>query len=211
MIRYLFFDESGNLDFSPKGSRYFFFGLLGTWNPAALTWGLTELRYQLLADGLDLECFHATDDRQPVRSQVFAALGRLGGFELDFLVVDKDAVPDPERDPMTFYPRFATVLLESVLARHTGAERTVLVTDRLPLQSKRKAHEKAFRTSLRDVLGERPFTIVHQGSAAHAGLQAVDYCTWALQRKWRDDDARSYRLVERWVVTVSVAQAEAGV
>jgi hypothetical protein len=206
MIRYFFFDESGNLDFTTNGSRYFFFGLLGTTDPAPLSSGLTALRYQILAEGLDLECFHATDDRQAIRSRVFARLEEIGSFELDFLVVDKRQLPPEERDPLTFYPRFANELMGSVLARDSDAERTVIITDRLPLQSKRKAHEKAFRTALRDVLGERPFNIIHQSSAAHAGLQAVDYCTWALQRKWRDDDSRSYRLVERWVRTETVAE-----
>lgn len=201
MLRYYFFDESGNLDFSPNGSRYFFFGLLGTTDPGSLTLALTDLRYQIVAEGLEIECFHATDDRQAVRNRVFACLARVGGFELDFLVVDKHCVAPEWKDPAIFYPRFGHVLMESALTRHADAAHTLVVTDRLPLQSKRKAHEKAFKTSLREVLGERPFSIIHQSSAAHAGLQAVDYCTWALQRKWRDDDARSFRLIERWVMS----------
>jgi hypothetical protein len=199
MLRYYFFDESGNLDFSPNGSRYFFFGLLGTADPGFLTLALSDLRYQILAEGLDIECFHASDDRQAVRNRVFACLARVGGFELDFLVVDKRAVAEQWKDAALFYPHYGHLLMESALARHADARQTIIVTDRLPLQSKRKAHEKAFKTSLRNVLGDRPFSIIHQSSAAHAGLQAVDYCTWALQRKWRDDDARSFRVVERWV------------
>jgi hypothetical protein len=199
MLGYYFFDESGNLDFSSNGSRYFFFGLLGTADPGSLTLALADLRYRILAEGLEIECFHASDDRQAVRNRVFACLTHVGGFELDFLVVDKRGVTPEWKDPAVFYPRFGHMLMDSALARHTDAAQTIIVTDRLPLQSKRKAHEKAFKTSLREVLGDHPFSIIHQSSAAHAGLQAVDYCTWALQRKWRDDDARSFRQIVRSV------------
>jgi hypothetical protein len=51
---------------------------------------------------------------------------------------------------------------------------------------------------LRKYLGTQPFSVLHQVSAAHAGLQAVDYCTWALQRKLRGD-SRSYEQIRRWI------------
>lgn len=56
MAVYLFFDESGNLDFSKKGTKFFAFGCLTTRNPASLLHPLAALRYQLLEQGVDLEC-----------------------------------------------------------------------------------------------------------------------------------------------------------
>lgn len=199
MALYLFFDESGNFDFSANGSRHFCFGALTTRDPGPLNAELTRLRYELLEQGLELEHFHAAEDRQAVRNQVFAALDRAGGFEFDVLVAEKGDTPAELRDPFEFYAHLAYVLVDSVLERLRDLEELVVViTDTLPLQRKSKALAKAFRAAIKDSLGERPFSILHHNSASHAGLQAVDYCTWAVQRKLRGDD-RSYELIRSWI------------
>lgn len=200
MAVYLFFDESGNLDFGPKGTRYFCVGTLATRDPATLERALGALRYALLAEGVELEAFHATEDRQAVRDRVFAALTTVGGFDVDALVVDKAAVPEDLRPEARFYPECAERLLAPVFARHFGAdaapgERVVVITDRLPLKRTKQAVEKAFKLFIRRRLGARPFSVLHHTSAAHAGLQAADYALWAVYRKWQGGDARSHALI----------------
>jgi hypothetical protein len=196
---YLFFDESGNLDFSTNGSRHFCFGVLTLRDPVTLTAALAELRYSLLAQGLELELFHAAEDRQAVRDQVFATMARVGGLELDLLVADKRAMHPVLRDPFEFYCRHGYVVLEAALDRVRHLDETlVIVTDTLPLHRERKALAKAFRMAIRNSLGDQRFEIAHHSSTAHAGLQAVDYCTWALQRKLRGD-GRSYELIREWI------------
>lgn len=199
MAVYLFFDESGNLDFSSNGSRWFCFGALTLRDPGPLSAAFSRVRYGLLAQGLELECFHAAEDRQVVRNQVFEALACTGGFDFDVLVAEKCRTPAALRDPFEFYARLGYVLVDSVLDRYRHMdEPVVVVTDLLPLQRDRKALAKAFRTAIRDVRGERPFSIVHHASSAHAGLQAVDYCTWAVQRRLRGDE-RPYRQIRPWI------------
>lgn len=198
---YLFFDESGNLDFSCNGSRYFCFGALTLRDPGPLSAGLTRLRYEFLEQGLDLQNFHAAEDRQVIRNRVFGVLAEVGGFEVDLLVADKRRAPAELRDPFEFYRHLGYALVDGVLARFRHlAEPIVVITDSLPIHRERKALAKAFRGAIRDSLGERPFSIVHHASAAHAGLQAVDYCTWAFQRRLRGDD-RPYELIRCWIAS----------
>lgn len=198
---YLFFDESGNLDFSPNGSRYFCFGVLTLRDPGPLSAALTRLRYELLAEGLELEYFHAAEDRQAVRDRVFAVLDEVGGFELDLMVADKRTMPPALRDPFEFYCRHGYAIVEAALTRVRHLDETVVViTDTLPLQRERKALEKAFRMAIRNSMGNRGFQVLHHASASHAGLQAVDYCTWAMQRKLRGD-SRSYERIRVWIQT----------
>lgn len=202
---YLFFDESGNLDFSQNGSRHFCFGALTLRDPGPLTASLTRVRYGFLEQGLELQCFHAAEDRQVVRNAVFAAMAEVGGFDFDVLIADKRCTPSELRDPFEFYARLGYTLVDGVLQHYADLdERVVVITDTLPVQRERKALTKAFRTALRDARGTRPFSVLHHLSAAHAGLQAVDYCTWAVQRKLRGDD-RSYQLIEPWIRTRWVA------
>lgn len=196
MAIYLFIDESGNLDFSENGSRYFLLGVLSTRDPRPMAAALTDLRYELLAEGLELECFHAAEDTHAVRSRVFALLTQVGGFEVDVLVADKRAMHPDLRDPAEFYAYLAHVLIDAVVRRLLDFnELVIVVTDRIPLQSRRKAFEKAFKQGLREIMGDRVFWLVHHPSAADPGLQAADYCTWAVQRAWQRGDTRPFEHV----------------
>ena len=117
MSTYHFFDESGNLDFSPNTTPYYFFGVLSTGDPTPLTRSLTALRYDMLAVGLEIERFHAAEDRQAVRDRVFAAATAVGEFNFDCVVIEKRKVgPTYQRD-VDFYPKFARYLLQPVFER----------------------------------------------------------------------------------------------
>jgi hypothetical protein len=194
---YLFFDESGNLDFSPSGTRYYCFGALTTRDPGGLTHILTELRYKLTDEGNELEAFHAAEDKQYVRNRVFEAIGAIGNFDFDAVIVEKRKTNPVLHDQARFYPKFAGYLLEHVFRRYSDpTERIIVITDRLPLKRHRDAVEKTFKQFIKQKLGDRPFSIVHHSSAAHACLQAADYCMWAVYKKWSVADRRSYDLVK---------------
>ena len=144
MSIYFFFDESGNLDFSPNGTPYYCFGVLSTRDPAPLTQALTALRYDMLAVGLEVERFHAAEDRQATRDRVFAAITAVGAFDFDCVVIEKrKADPALYRDGR-FYPHFAGYLLRHVFERSlVPNERITLITDRLPVKKTREGVRKA--------------------------------------------------------------------
>lgn len=67
------------------------------------------------------------------------------------------------------------------------------------MKRRREAVEKAFKTFMRQALGARKFSVLHHTSVAHACLQAADYCTWAVHRKWRDGELRPYRTIKAFL------------
>lgn len=142
MAVYLFFDESGNLDFGRNGTKYFAFGCLTTTNPASLLHPLAGLRYELMERGQDIECFHAAEDRQAVRNEVFRILERVGGFEFDAVLIQKANVPADLQEPQQFYPYFARELLTLVFQRYEGDAPIVIVTDRLPIRRNARQSRK---------------------------------------------------------------------
>jgi hypothetical protein len=197
---YLFFDESGDLHFSKSGSPYYYFGALTTTDPVPLSNALTALRYELMHDGLELERFHASEDRQAVRDRVFSAIAATGRFEFDAVVVEKRKTHPTLHDEVRFYPKFAAYLLNYVFARYTDpSQRVIVVTDSLPMKRKRNVVEKAFKLFIREKLGDRDFSIMHHASAAHPCLQAADYCTWAVHKKWASGDTRPIAVINSFV------------
>jgi hypothetical protein len=57
---FIFIDESGNFDFSDKGTDHFVMAFVATLSPLDSARALDELRYQLLAEGKDVTYFHAS-------------------------------------------------------------------------------------------------------------------------------------------------------
>jgi len=200
MSVYVFFDESGNLDFSPGGTRFIVFGALTTRTPADLLRPLSDLRYDLLAQGHEIECFHATEDRQIVRDQVFGVLERMTNFDFDAVIVEKRKVFPSLQDPLRFYPQFASYLLQYIFARYDDpSEPIVIVTDKVPVRKFRSALEKTFKGYIRSHLGDRPFNLVHHASASHACLQGADYCNWAIYKKWTNGELRPHESIRHLV------------
>lgn len=200
MPLHLFFDESGDFNFRPTGSRYCLFGVLSTFDLAPINAALIALRYQLLEEGTALERFHAAEDLQSVRDRAFTALRAVGEFQYDVVVLEKRKVEPALCTPAALYPHFAGMLLEQVFRRHDDpADDVILVTDTLPVKKQRKAVEKTFKQTVRQRFEDRRFAIHHNSSIAHPGLQAADYCTWAVYRKYQRGDLRSYDLISAFI------------
>jgi hypothetical protein len=161
---------------------------------------LSDLRYDLISNGVEIEEFHASEDRQVVRDQVFQILADAGDFDFDAVVVEKRKASPVLHDSIRFYPQFANYLLRYVFKRYADpTERVVVITDTLPVKKRRKAIEKAFKSYIRANLRRRPFSLLHHSSGSHACLQAADYCNWAIYRKWKDGETRPYEMISRFV------------
>jgi len=67
-------DEGGNLDFSDNGTNYFVLTSISKERPFEAYKEMLELKYDLIESGLDIEYFHASEDRQSVRDRVFGII-----------------------------------------------------------------------------------------------------------------------------------------
>ena len=197
---YVFLDEAGNLDFSTQGTRFFLLGALVKERPFNAYKELTELKYDLVELGTDLEYFHASENAQPVRNRVFDIIRRnLAGVRIDTLVVEKRKTGPALQPVEAFYPRMLGYLLKYILDQHDLKlfQEVIVFTDSLPVQKKRDAVEKAIKTTL---AGQLPvsarYRVLHHDSKSNFDLQIADYCTWALYRKWNNGDERSYQHIQ---------------
>src|SRR5688572_24785851 len=87
---YVFGDEAGNLDFSRQqdASQYFIIGTVAL-RDLSLTERLLSLRRELALSGIALEtCFHASEDLQAVRDEVFDLLAP-EDFRVDITILEK--------------------------------------------------------------------------------------------------------------------------
>lgn len=199
---YIFLDEAGNFDFSDSGSKYFTLSSLARIRPFGVYPELTELKYDLLESNSDIEYFHASHDRQAVRNEVFKIIGKhISDFKIDAMVIKKSDVPLALRDVESFYCTLLGRLLRGVLDQYelTGYSQVLIMSDRLPDTGRSKL-EKAIKSTLKADLPEAvSYRILHHQSRSNFNLQIVDYCNWAIFRKWEREDGGSYDLIAKCV------------
>lgn len=199
-VLYLYFDEGGNFDFSPSGTAVFTMTCVAMRRPFAGHTALLDLKYDCLEGGLPLECFHATEDRQAVRDQVFAVIAADIAKYTAFCVIIRKNMANPVlRSPQALYPRVFEWLIKYVLPRAlaSGDSMVVAVTDAIPVNQQKRAVEKAVKTAFKAHLptGVR-YQLLHHQSKSDLNLQIADYFNWAAYRKWEGGDERSYRLIQ---------------
>lgn len=209
---YLFLDESGNFDFSPKGTRYYVVTGLATFDPVTGRDTLLRLRYELLAKGADLEYFHASEDAQHVRDQVFSMLASAGDtFEVHSVVAQKNKAHSSlykesyvkkgklvERvTGLRLYHQLCQTLLTYVFnGKNDAIENIVIVLSSLMEGEKGRAIQKTLRQFLKEHFPETPFEIYSHRSCADLNCQLADYCCWAISVKWERSEERPYAVIK---------------
>ena len=197
---YLFLDEGGDLNFAPTGTKYFTLSSIALRRPFRLSQPLSDLRFDLIEEGHCIEYFHASEDRQAIRDRVFSVIpDSLEDLRLDTVVAEKQNVPRELQDESRFYPEMIGKLLAHVvpelLAR--GAKDFIVITDSIPLKSKRRAIEKGVKVTLGHAMPrDARYRILHHSSKSTPLLQVVDYMNWAVFRSLQSGDFRSSSLIE---------------
>lgn len=209
---FLFVDESGNFDFSLKGTKYFTMTCLSTFNPVKERDKLVELRYRLLSDGIDQESFHATEDAQVVRDYVFGVISDLrDDIEVHSVITQKNKV-NPTLYKEEYYKKgkkiirntgaklYQTVcktLLQYVFERSyfKNTDKIVVVLGSMFTKDKQSLILKVLKIYLKEKF-KKPFEIYFQQSKADLNCQLADYFCWAIAIKKERGEERPFKIVE---------------
>lgn len=78
-----------------------------------------------------------------------------------------------------------------------GYTKYIIITDTIPIKKLRGKLEQSIKNVLKqDAPIGITYNILHHSSKSNLGLQIVDYCNWAIYRKWSTGDRRSYDLIK---------------
>ena len=215
---YLFIDESGNFDFSSKGTKYFTLTGLVTFDPLIKREALVDLRYRLLAQGLDHEYFHASEDKQSVRDEVFSILASLGDtFEVRSIVARKNKTnPALYKEVYTkgtktiervtgigLYKKLCECLLTYIFkGKQDRVKNIVVVLSSLSTGEKKRTMLQALKHFLKQNFPGIHFDIYSHQSMADLNCQLADYCCWAISIKYEREESRPYEIIKNQVKSV---------
>jgi len=202
---FIFVDESGNFDFSPRGTKFWVLTAISTFRPFGRD-ELEKIKYQFLEKGLDVEYFHASEDKQAVRNEVFEFIKGLSDVEIDSEVIQKNkANPSLYKEVNNkkekhignlLYERVLRTLLSFIFRRYSGkVGRVVVVLSSIFTRNKRemilKTVKKYFKREFKI-----PFNIFFHDCKSDRNSQIADYCCWAIYRKWEDGELRPYNEIK---------------
>jgi len=201
---YVFIDVSGNYDYSPTGTMSLVITstLCTDINPGVLE--LYAVKHEVIDQGIDIEYFHAAEDRQPVRDKVFDVISGLTHLRIDSIIVEKSKV-DPNLRPLNkFYPTMVEYLLQYPFDPRgidvTHFDKVLIFMDReLARAREREALIKAVKLSLAHHTQGVPYTLSMHSSASHPYLQIVDYCSWAVYVKRERGEMRPFNQIKNLV------------
>jgi len=198
---YVFVDESGNDDFSESGTNHWVITSLITTDITQAVIELYELKHEMIDHEIDIEYFHATEDRQQVRDEVFPIIAHLHEARIDSVIVEKRKTAPTIRPIEKFYPMMIKNLLQypfHPLGIDVGKyEKVLIFLDRAAAsRKKRETLKKAIKTYLKPYCPGVPYTICMHASMSHPFLQIVDYCSWAIYVKWERGEYRPYQAIQ---------------
>lgn len=208
MSRLFFFaDEAGCFNFSraPGASRYFIVCTIATTECSSLGSALLDLRRELAwAKEPVAEFFHATADKQSIRDRVFALL-RNQPFTAQATIMEKSkALPRIRPTEARFYHYgwyYHFQYAAPKVLRHSPADEVLITTASIGTKKGQALFSRAVNDVAQQVIkGKRVHRTFFCRSIADPCLQAADYCTWAIQRKWEHGDDRSWHLIKDKII-----------
>ena len=197
---YVFLDESGNLDFSSSGTRFFVLTSVSMKRPFRINYMLDSYMYECIENGMDIEYFHCYSDNKRVRRVVYDLIAEyVEAIDIDYLIIEKSGVATELQNGMRFYPAMLGRLLNLTSRLDSVARNSseiVIITDTVPINKGRRAVEKTIQTTLARALPRVRHRALHHQSRSHYGLQIADYCSWAIFRKWETGDSTWYDQIQ---------------
>lgn len=178
-ILYIFLDESGNLDFSRKGTEHYVLAAVTTVNPLASSQDLQQLKYAQLEQGIDTEFFHASEDLQATRDVVIKSLQTMSNtVNIHYIYAKKPKAFPGLQNSAAFYAKLGTTLIKFIVGyRSNGFDKIVIVFDKALTNKDQKAFLGEIKPELKKI--GKPYHIYFHRTLSDFNGQIADYFAWS--------------------------------
>jgi hypothetical protein len=187
---FVFIDESGNFDFSEKGTRHFVLSAHITRTPIECGAGLSALTYEFLARGLINQVpIHATQNSVSTRHLAISRLcERTHQCRALSVFVEKATLEEDCQSDVTMYWISAVALVGRLASTITDqSPRIILLFDATLTSKKRAAFLKVLKAGLKKAT--REFHIHFRPVSHDVNGQIADYYAWSVFRALESNDS----------------------
>ena len=202
-MAYLFIDESGDLGFNNGSSKWFSFTIILTANKRPLEKVIKKARNSLTKKDNKVSELHAYHSDEVTRKRVLKGLSELEDLRILSIILNKEKVyVDLQNQKNYLYNYVANILLDRLHAKNV-----LSIDEHLDICFDRKDTKKNLRSNFIQYLegnlkSRRNGTIEITLLASHQerALQAVDFVSWAIFRKYERGDYKYYEIIKNKIV-----------
>ncbi len=193
---FVFIDESGNFDFSNNGTNHFVMTCVAALSPLDSAASLDGLKYQLLAEGFDISCFHASEDRQVIRDRVFPLIDGLKNIRAHAIYGDKHRVAPTLQSPEGLYALFGSAIIKFAMKTYAANnyKQIIVIFDQALTKKQQGFFMGAIKPELKK-LG-KPFHIYFQRLISDGNGQIADYICWAKYVELERNELRPWTAIQ---------------
>ena len=188
---FVFLDESGNLDFSAKGTDYFIVTAVVTRDPVEIARHVSQLKYQLLAEGFSEVSLHAAENAQVIRDRFYRVIdGPISEVaSTHTMYIDKHLAAPAVQDPVRIMSIFGKAIARWLEYRLQPDDSPIILAFDSVLT---RRQQDAFKAEVKPVLKfmGRPFNLTFQPVKEEPCGQVADYVAWAWSRHLERQDDR---------------------
>lgn len=202
-MAYIFLDESGDLGFKKKSSKWFLFTIAIVDDYRALEKIVKKVWKPLKKKHKKLSELHAYHEDAITRKRLLRMADALRDLKIMCTVLEKKKIHiDLQNQKQYLYTYTANVLLENLYGKKIlrKGEPIHLFVDRKETKKKLRTDFINYLTESVEGKHEGKFSVILHSSHENKSLQAVDFISWAIFRKYERGDFEYYEIIKNKII-----------
>lgn len=200
---YIFLDESGDLGFGKRSSKWFLFTLAIVDDEKSLervvkkVWRTIHKKHKHVGE------LHASHEKDVTRTRMLQMLAEVESLKIVTIILNKEKVHlDLQNQKNYLYNYTANIVLDRLInTNHFDKDHHIsLVVDR---KDTKKSLRENFISYITDAMHKRDhkkFEMTLVASHEDKCLQAVDFISWAIFRKYEKGDYEFYEIIKSKII-----------
>lgn len=203
-MAYIFLDESGDLGFKKTSSRWFLFTIALTPDSRVLGKAVKNVWKNLKKKHKKLGELHASKEKDITRTRLLKKLSEIEGLKIMCVILNKEKVyVDLQNQKNYLYNYTANILLDRLHAKEVlkEGEPIHLFIDRKDTKKQLRENFIEYLTTSMKKRRDCDIKIELHASHENKSLQAVDFISWAIFRKYESGDYRFYEMIKEKIIS----------
>lgn len=201
---YIFLDESGDLGFSERSSRWFVLTIALTNNHRRVEKCVKKVHRGLKNKFKKVKELHAYHSNDITRKRILKQLSEIDDLQVHCIVLNKKKVYVDLRNQKNYlYNYTANILLDRLYSKNNfkNDEQVLVYIDQRETNKFLKKNFEKYLTEGLIKRGSNGFKIRIKPSHTEKCLQAVDFVSWAIYRKYEHGDYEYYEIIKNKIIS----------
>jgi len=200
---YIFLDESGDLGFSQKSSKWFILTILFIDNHRKIEKCIKKVHRGLKKKYRKVAELHAYHSDSITKTRILRLLSTIEDLKILCVILNKKKVHiDLQKQKNYLYNYTANILLDRLYNKtiYDIKDKIFIIIDQRETNKFLKENFKDYLNSSLTKKSKSNFEVKIRPSHAEKCLQAVDFISWAIFRKYEKGDYEYYEIIKNKII-----------